>query len=91
VLTDGQRISVINAPAGSGKTRVIADAAAAACVALTLDGADTLLMVAGHSLRRKLSRRVRDDLIRLGIVQACPKARGAPWRVPADTGDQGRS
>ena len=29
VLTDGQRVSVINAPAGSGKTRVLAEAARA--------------------------------------------------------------
>jgi hypothetical protein len=45
------------------------DAAATAYVALTLDGIDTLLMAADHALRRELSRRIRDDLIRLGIVQ----------------------
>jgi ATP-dependent exoDNAse (exonuclease V) beta subunit len=28
-LTDGRRVSVINAPAGSGKTRVLAEAARA--------------------------------------------------------------
>ncbi len=29
----------------------------------------TLLMAADHALRRELSRRIRDDLIQLGIVQ----------------------
>ena len=48
------------------------DAAAAAYLALTLDGTDTLLMAADHALRRELSRRIRDDLIRLGIVQPGP-------------------
>ena len=56
------------------------DAAAAAYVALTVDGTDTLLMAADHALRRELSRRIRDDLIRLGIVEpgpAVPIADGA--------------
>ena len=48
------------------------DAAAAAYLALTLEGTDDLLMAADHALRRELSRRVRDDLIRLGIVQPGP-------------------
>ena len=48
------------------------DAAAAAYVALTIDGTDTLLMAADHALRRELSRRIRDDLIQLGIVQDGP-------------------
>ena len=62
------------------------DAAAAAYVALTLDGTDTLLMAADHALRRELSRRIRDDLIRLGIVQPGPRRprrrrrRGQPRR-----------
>ena len=51
------------------------DAAAAAYVALTLDGTDTLLMAADHALRRELSRRIRDDLIHLGIVQDGPAVR----------------
>jgi hypothetical protein len=46
------------------------DAAAAAYVALTVDGTDTLLMAADHALRRELSRRIRDDLIGLGFVQS---------------------
>ena len=45
------------------------DAAAAAYVALTTSGTDTLLMAADHALRRELNRRIRDDLIALGLVQ----------------------
>jgi hypothetical protein len=55
-----------------GEPRQMMDAAAAAYVALTLDGTDTLLMAADHALRRELSRRVRDDLIRLGLVRPGP-------------------
>ncbi len=54
----------------AGDPDQMTDAAAAAYTALTLDGTDTLLMAAEHSLRRELSRRIRDDLIHLGIVQA---------------------
>ena len=35
-------------------------------------GTDILLMAADHALRRELSRRVRDDLIGLGIVDDGP-------------------
>ena len=49
------------------------DVAATAYIALSLDGTDTLLMAADHSLRRELSRRIRDDLIHLGIVQPGPR------------------
>jgi conjugative relaxase-like TrwC/TraI family protein len=55
-----------------GEPEQMTDAAAAAYVALTVDGTDTLLMAAGHELRRELSRRIRDDLIRLGVVRAGP-------------------
>ena len=48
------------------------DAAAAAYVALTAGGTDTLLMAADHALRRELNRRIRDDLIAFGIVQDGP-------------------
>ena len=48
------------------------DAAAAAYLALTLDGTDTLLMAADHALRRELNRRIREDLITLGIVSDGP-------------------
>ena len=58
-----------------GDPEQMMDAAAAAYVALTLDGTDTLLMAADHALRRELSRRIRDDLIRLGLVQPGPAVR----------------
>ena len=51
-----------------GDPEQMLDAAAAAYVALTTEGTDVLLMAADHSLRRELSRRIRDDLIRLGLV-----------------------
>jgi ATP-dependent exoDNAse (exonuclease V) alpha subunit len=55
-----------------GDPEQMMDAAAAAYVALTIEGTDTLLMAADHSLRRELSRRIRDELIRLGHVQVAP-------------------
>ena len=58
-----------------GEPEQMMDAAAAAYVALTVDGTDTLLMAADHALRRELSRRIRDDLIHLGIVEPGPTAR----------------
>ena len=58
-----------------GEPEQMMDAAAAAYVALTVDGTDTLLMAAEHALRRELSRRIRDDLIGLGIVAAEPAVR----------------
>ena len=51
-----------------GDPEQMMDAAAAAYVALTASGTDTLLMTADHSLRRELSRRIRDDLMALGVV-----------------------
>jgi conjugative relaxase-like TrwC/TraI family protein len=58
-----------------GDPEQMMDAAAAAYVALTVDGTDTLLMAADHALRRELCRRIRDDLIGLGIVAAEPAVR----------------
>jgi ATP-dependent exoDNAse (exonuclease V) alpha subunit len=58
-----------------GEPEQMMDAAAAHFLALTLDGTDVLLMAADHARRRELSRRIRDDLIRLGIVSAGPAAR----------------
>jgi conjugative relaxase-like TrwC/TraI family protein len=58
-----------------GEPEQMMDAAAAAYVALSVDGTDTLLMAADHALRRELSRRIRDDLIALGIVAAGPAVR----------------
>ena len=55
-----------------GEPEQMMDAAAAAYVALTLDGTDTLLMAADHALRRELNRRIREDLITLGIVSDGP-------------------
>jgi conjugative relaxase-like TrwC/TraI family protein len=55
-----------------GEPEQMLDAAAAAYAALTVDDVDVMLMAADHSLRRELSRRIRDDLIRLGHVQPGP-------------------
>jgi ATP-dependent exoDNAse (exonuclease V) alpha subunit len=51
-----------------GDPEQMMDAAAAAYVALSASGTDTLLMAAEHALRRELNRRIREDLITLGIV-----------------------
>ena len=58
-----------------GEPEQMTDAAAAAYVALAADGTDVLLMAADHALRRELSRRIRDDLLQLGIVAAGPAVR----------------
>ena len=55
-----------------GDPEQMTDAAAAAYVALTAGGTDTLLMAADHALRRELNRRIRDDLITLGTVSGGP-------------------
>ena len=55
-----------------GDPEQMMDAAAKAYVALTVSGTDTLLMAADHALRRELNRRIRDDLITLGIVRNGP-------------------
>src|SRR6185312_9947421 len=55
-----------------GDPEQVTDAAAAAYVALSASGTDTLLMAADHALRRELNRRIRDDLIRLDIAQPGP-------------------
>jgi conjugative relaxase-like TrwC/TraI family protein len=55
-----------------GDPEQMTDAAAAAYVALTASGTDTLLMAADHALRRELNRRIREDLIALGTVQPGP-------------------
>jgi conjugative relaxase-like TrwC/TraI family protein len=52
-----------------GDPEQMMDAAAAAYTALTAAGTDALLMAADHALRRELSRRIRDDLLRLGLVR----------------------
>jgi AAA domain/TrwC relaxase len=55
-----------------GEPEQMMDAATAAYVALTADSTDTLLMAAEHALRRELCRRIRDDLIGLGVVADGP-------------------
>jgi ATP-dependent exoDNAse (exonuclease V) alpha subunit len=55
-----------------GEPEQMMDAAAAAYVALSTGGTDTLLMAADHALRRELNRRIREDLITLGIVSGSP-------------------
>jgi conjugative relaxase-like TrwC/TraI family protein len=69
-----------------GDPEQMMDAAAADYLALTLDGTDVLLMTADHALRRELSRRIRDDLIHLGLVHPGPQARIADGAA-ASTGD----
>jgi len=69
-----------------GDPEQMMDAAAADYLALALDGTDVLLMAADHTLRRELSRRIREDLIRLGIVQPGPSVRIADGAV-ASAGD----
>jgi conjugative relaxase-like TrwC/TraI family protein len=69
-----------------GEPEQMMDAAAAHYLALTVDGTDVLLMAADHALRRELSRRIRDDLIRLGIVSAGPAVRIADGAT-ASAGD----
>ncbi len=69
-----------------GEPEQMIDAAAAAYTALTLDGTDTLLMAAEHGLRRELSRRIRDDLLHLGIVDTGPAVRIAD-AAEASAGD----
>jgi conjugative relaxase-like TrwC/TraI family protein len=55
-----------------GDPEQMMDAAMAAYVALTTSSTDTLLMAADHALRRELNRRIRDDLITLGVTSAGP-------------------
>jgi conjugative relaxase-like TrwC/TraI family protein len=52
-----------------GDPEQMMDAAASAYISLTAAGTDALLMTADHALRRELSRRIRDDLVRLGLVR----------------------
>ena len=69
-----------------GDPEQMMDAAAKAYVALTLEGKDTLLMAADHARRQELSRRIRDDLIHLGLVDAGPAVRIADGAT-ASAGD----
>jgi hypothetical protein len=53
-----------------GDPEVMIEAAAADYTALAASDADALLIAADHALRRELSRRVRENLLRLGLVDA---------------------
>jgi conjugative relaxase-like TrwC/TraI family protein len=69
-----------------GEPEQMMDAAASAYIALAADGTDVLLMAADHALRRELCRRIRDDLITLGVVAATPTVRIADG-AQASAGD----
>jgi conjugative relaxase-like TrwC/TraI family protein len=69
-----------------GDPEQMMDAAAKAYVALTLEGKDTLLMAADHARRQELSRRIRDDLVHLGVVGGGSGVRIADG-VTASVGD----
>jgi hypothetical protein len=51
-----------------GATEEMTEAAAAHYITLAAGGTDVLLIAADHTLRRELSRRVRENLLRLGLV-----------------------
>ena len=69
-----------------GDPEQMMDAAAADYLALALDGTDVLLMAADHALRRELSRRIREELIRLGAVATAHAVRIADGAT-ASAGD----
>jgi hypothetical protein len=66
VIADYGRHRRIN----GGNPELMTETAAARYTALTADGTDALLIAADHGLRRELSRRVRENLLRLGLVDA---------------------
>jgi hypothetical protein len=51
-----------------GPPELMTEAAAARYTTLTASGTDALLITADHALRRELSRRVQENLLRLGLV-----------------------
>ncbi len=51
-----------------GDPELMTETAAADYTTLASNGTDALLIAADHALRRELSRRVRENLIRLGLV-----------------------
>ena len=53
-----------------GNPEQMMDAAAATYTTLFTAGTDALLMAADHTLRRELSRRIHDGLLRLGLVSS---------------------
>jgi hypothetical protein len=83
VLTDGKRVSVINAPAGSGKTRVLAEVARAWTTAGL--GQPTGI-TASQSARNTLAAGVPVSYTSAQFLGHLPERRGA--RSPVDTGEQ---
>ncbi len=55
-----------------GDPEQMMDAAAASYTAMATAGTDVLLMAADHALRRELNRRIRDELITVGVVAGGP-------------------
>jgi AAA domain-containing protein len=53
-----------------GDPELMTESAADEYTALTVVGGDALLIAADHALRRELCRRVRENLLRLGLVDA---------------------
>jgi hypothetical protein len=81
VLTDGRRVSVINAPAGAGKTRVLAEVAKA----WTAAGLGPVVGITpSQSARNTLAGGVPDSYNSAQFLGHLPGKRGA--RGPAETG-----
>ena len=88
-LTDGRRVSVINAPAGSGKTRVLAEV----CRAWTGAGLGQVIgITASQSARNTLAAGVPRVLQRRPVPgpPARPPRRPRPGRSRADAAAAGR-
>ena len=83
VLTDGRRVSVINAPAGSGKTRVLAEVARAWAAA----GLGPVIgITASQSARNTLAAGVPESYNSAQFLGHLPGQRGARGPVPIGPG-----
>ena len=83
VLTDGRRVSVINAPAGSGKTRVLAEAGQAWAAA----GLGPVIgITASQSARNTLAAGVPESYNSAQFLGHLPGRRGARGPVPIGPG-----
>jgi hypothetical protein len=83
VLTDGHRVSVINAPAGSGKTRVLAEAAKA----WTAAGLGPVIGITpSQSARNTLAAGVAESYNSAQFLGHLPGQRGARGPVPFGPG-----
>ena len=86
-LTDGRRVSVINAPAGSGKTRVLAEAARA----WTAAGLGPVIGITpSQSARNTLAAGVPVSYNAAQFLGHLPGHRGARGPVPLRPGDAHR-